>query len=223
VNRGGVFARLTLARPEPVVLIDGPRLDGVPMVGVEDEMAAREAAAAVLSDRRRVAVLVDRLSPDGHSGRVDETRLREARDQVARERVAGYLAACAAAGAEATVIEAGGFSPRAFRAAASAALELDGLETILATTDAVALAVLAELRVREVDVPERVAVLGFDGVAEAERLGLSTVDQSLVDKGSRAMRMLLAAIDGEEPESVLLPTRLELRRTTRPQHPKARG
>jgi DNA-binding LacI/PurR family transcriptional regulator len=205
------------ARREPIVLIDGPRLDGVPLVGIDDEAAAREAATAVLAGGaggRRVAILVDRLSPDGHAGQVDAARLREARDQVARERVAGYLTACAAAGAEATVIEAGGFSPRAFRAAAGAALEIVGLDAILATTDAVALAALAELHDRGIDIPGEVAVLGFDGTAEAERVGLSTVDQSLVEKGSQAMRMLLAAIEREEPESVLLPTRLKLRATT---------
>ncbi|MBS1861551.1 MAG: substrate-binding domain-containing protein [Actinobacteria bacterium] len=254
------------ARREPMVLIDGPRLDGVPLVGVDDEAAAREAGAAVLAGgpggrrgvaavasdsgpgrvaagpgggrrqvpglsaggrgqvaagpageadgRQRVAVLVDRLSPDGHTGRVDAARLRAARDQVARERVAGFLAACDAAGAEATVIEAGGFSPRDFRAAASAALEINGVDAIFAATDAVALAALAELSERGVDVPGQVAVLGFDGTAEAARVGLSTVDQPLVEKGSHAMRMLLAAIEHEDPESLLLPTRLELRATT---------
>ncbi|MBS1881837.1 MAG: substrate-binding domain-containing protein [Actinobacteria bacterium] len=220
------------ARREPMVLIDGPRLDGVPLVGVDDEAAAREAAAVVLAGgpggrprvatlatggaggRRRVVVLVDRLSPDGHAGRVDAARLREARDQVARERVAGFLAACDAAGAAATVIEAGGFSPRDFRTAASAALEIDDLDAIFAATDAVALAALAELSERGIDVPGQVAVLGFDGTAEAARVGLSTVDQPLVEKGSHAMRMLLAAIEHEAPESLLLPTRLELRATT---------
>jgi len=206
-----------LARREPLVLIDGPRLDGVPLVGIDDAGAAREAATAVLDGgRRRVAVLVDRLSPDGRAGVADAARLREARDQAARERVAGYLAACEAVGAEATVIEAGAFSPPAFRAVTAAALALDGLDAIFAATDAVALAALAELDARGIDVPGQIAVLGFDGTAEAARVGLSTVDQSLVEKGSQAMRMLLAAIDRTEPESVLLSTRLQLRRTTAP-------
>lgn len=203
------------ARREPMVVIDAPRLDAVPVVGIDDGGAARAAAAAVLGrGHRRVAILVDRLSPDDHSGPVDAARLAAARDQVARERVGGYLAACAAAGAAATVIEAGGFSPRRFRAATVAALERAAPTAILATTDAVAMAALAELAERGVAVPEEIAVLGFDGVAEAERAGLSTVEQSLVEKGGRAMRMLLASIEGEAPESVLLPTHFAPRATT---------
>ena len=211
------------SRHEPMVVIDAPRLAEVPTIGIHDLRAAREAATEVLAlGHRRVAILVDRLSPDRHAGPVTEARLATARDQVARERVEGFLRACKEAGLtpeDTVVIEAGGFSRPYFRAATVAALEIDGLSAILATTDAIALQALAELRERGTPAPERVSVLGFDDIAEAERTGLSTVRQPIVEKGGRAMRMLLALIDGESPGRTVLPTRLLLRDSTGPPPP----
>lgn len=205
------------ARREPMVVIDGPRLPGVPRVGIDDAGAAREAASAILGlGHRRVAILVDRLSPDGHAGAVDAPRLLEARDQVARERVAGFVAACAAVGVEPDIFEAGGFAPAAFRTATATALDVSRPTALFATTDAVARVALLELRRRDLAVPRQVSVLGFDDIAEAAEANLSTVSQPLVEKGSRAMRILLAAIEAEDQESVILPTRLALRATTGP-------
>src|SRR5204862_2010091 len=133
---------------------------------------------------RRVGILVDRLSPDGRRGPVNAARRRAALDGVARERVTGYLQACKAAGLaqeDVLVVEAGGFSPSDFAEAADTLLEAANVSAILATTDAVALTALAHLRRRGIDVPGRISVLGFDDVGDAERDGLTTVRQPIVE------------------------------------------
>lgn len=209
-----------LARQQPLVVIDAPKQTGVPFVGIHDKRAALDAAAHVLAQgHRRVGILVDRLSPDGYAGPVDAARRRNALDGVARERVAGYVHACADAelASEAVqVVEAGAFSPAAFRAALDRLLAESEPTVILATTDAVALAVLEALDDRGVAVPDAISVLGFDGVPQAARAGLTTVEQPIVEKGRRAASMLLALLDGEAPGRSYLPTELVVRTSTGP-------
>ena len=56
--------------------------------------------------------------------------------------------------------------------------------------------------------PEDLSVAGFDGIPEADRLGLTTVRQPFREKGREAGRLLLERGDRNTSEQVTLPTEL---------------
>jgi DNA-binding LacI/PurR family transcriptional regulator len=209
-----------LLRGQKLVVIDAPLLPGVPFVGIRERDAARDGAAHVLAQgHRRVGILVDRLRPDGIAGVVDAARRRAALDHVARERVAGYLSACRAAGLgprDVVTVEAGGFSEADFDRGLRTVLEACDATALLVASDEYALWVLAELRRRGVRVPEELSVLGFDGVPQAGREGLTTIEQPLDEKARCATRMLLDSIAGGTPRRRWFPTRLAVRGSTAP-------
>jgi DNA-binding LacI/PurR family transcriptional regulator len=87
---------------------------------------------------------------------------------------------------------------------------------IFAASDSLALGVLRAARERNVQVPEQLAVLGFDDLDFSEFVGLSTVSQSLETSGRQAVELLLAAMADPQPltRHVQAPLRLVQRNTT---------
>jgi LacI family transcriptional regulator len=90
-------------------------------------------------------------------------------------------------------------------------------EAVFAASDALAFGALAAINEAGLRVPDDIAVMGFDGLAEGmgARPPLSTVTQPVADLGREAVRMLLAAIasPGQAPMQRFLPTYLTLRRS----------
>ena len=85
---------------------------------------------------------------------------------------------------------------------------------VVAVSDLMALAVLAELTQAGLDVPRDVSVAGFDGIDAALAAELTTIGQPIVEKGRRAAQLLL---DPAAPErQVFLPSELVVGRTTGP-------
>jgi LacI family transcriptional regulator len=60
--------------------------------------------------------------------------------------------------------------------------------------DDMALAIMKELRLTGVKVPEEVALVGFDGIDAADYMGLTTVQMPMVDLGQEAVRLLVARL-----------------------------
>ncbi len=91
---------------------------------------------------------------------------------------------------------------------------------VLGVNDQVALGALMFLEDHAIQIPEQVAVMGIDDVAEARivRPRLSTVAQPQYEIGYEAGRLLLARTGGEEepdgPICRMLPTRLKVREST---------
>jgi DNA-binding LacI/PurR family transcriptional regulator len=87
------------------------------------------------------------------------------------------------------------------------------LDAVFAAGDDMALGVLDVLAAAGRRVPDEIAVVGFDGSAEAERStpALSTVAQPLEAFGAELARLLVAALDGEHPQVAPLPTHLIVR------------
>lgn len=82
-------------------------------------------------------------------------------------------------------------------------VELDG---IVCGSDQIARGVLEALRESGVDVPERIAVTGFDNwdvVVSASRPTLTSVDMNLHTVGHRAAELLIDKIDRPSPATVL--------------------
>lgn len=206
-----------LHRRLPVVVIDGPALEGHSLVGIDDRGAAREAARHLLGlGHRDVGVLVSRLSPDGRSGPVSRARLAKARDRVLKARLHGYHDAFAEAKIGAPrAVEAGGFSAAQSRAAAELLLDTCPVTAVLAATDVLALALLDAARARGLRVPEDLAVVGFDDIPAAATADLTTIRQPQAAKGQQAARLLLNTIAGEQGTHVItMPTELVVRGST---------
>jgi DNA-binding LacI/PurR family transcriptional regulator len=212
-----------LARRLPTVVVDGPDLEGIPFVGVDDRGGARQAAEHLLAlGHRRIGVLVDRIAADAYRGPVDHARLGTAGFRAGHLRLAGYADALRAAGLawQAVPVQECGVPDRASgHAGASALLDrAPELTAILATTDLLARGAIQAARERDLPVPEALSVVGFDDLPDTARAGLTTVHQPLADKGRIAARLLLRALDGAAtPDShVELPTRLVVRGSTAP-------
>ena len=90
------------------------------------------------------------------------------------------------------------------------------MTALICTSDILALGALAEAERRGLRVPADLTVTGFDGIAEAERLGLTTVHQPVLEKGRAAGKLLLAAGDHVNPRVITLDTDLRIGTTSAP-------
>jgi DNA-binding LacI/PurR family transcriptional regulator len=210
-----------LGRQLPTVVVDGPHLQGVPLVGVDDRGGARQAAEHLLAlGHRRIGVLVDRIAADAYRGPVDDQRRSASGFRAAHLRLAGYADALQAAGLTWTSIpiQECGVPNRASGHAGAAALldRAPKLTALLATTDLLAQGAIQAAHERDLPVPGALSVVGFDDLPDAASTDLTTVHQPLADKGRIAARLLLRALDGAAtPTSQIeLPTRLIVRGST---------
>ncbi|MCU1684037.1 MAG: LacI family DNA-binding transcriptional regulator [Amycolatopsis sp.] len=213
-------ALLTLqSRGIPMVIVDAPRLAGVPLVGIPDRQAARGQLDHVLRlGHQRVGIIVERLAPDGFHGRVSASRRVRSTEGVVRERVEGYRESYEAAGGDfqrVPIIEAGAFDLTSGSEAAHALLDNHDVTAVVTTSDTMAIAALKAAGERGLRVPEDLSIIGFDDAYEAERWGLTTIRQPMVEKGTLAATMLFDMLrDNSTPASVSLPTELIVRQTT---------
>ncbi|MEU4422391.1 LacI family DNA-binding transcriptional regulator [Actinoplanes sp. NPDC024001] len=206
----------------PLIVVDEPEPagpgDGM-FLGVDDHGGAYAAARHLTGlGHRRIGILVDRFTPGDRHGAAGPERQAAASYQVARQRLAGYLAGLADAGIPAgsvPVWECGGGTPE-HAGAATQELLADGVTGILAMTDELARGVLHTAAGLRVDVPGELSVVGFDDIPEAARTQppLTTVRQPLRDKGVLAVELLTRPGTQAPPR---LPTHLIVRGTTGPQ------
>lgn len=221
-----------LARGEPVVVVDEPRIPGVATVGVNDVAGAQLAAGHLVGlGHRRLGIVTSPFRPDGYTGRGDAARISSSRYDVATRRLQGYRSAFAEAGLaldDAPLYECALSDEELGRRAGRDLLERTPRPTaILAMSDRLALGVLAAARDLGVAVPAELSVVGFDDIraAAASRPSLTTVQQPLRLKGYAAVRYLLDAPGAsppgaamEEPsagvDEISLPVELVIRRST---------
>ena len=213
-----------LDRQLPVVVVDQPLKEYVPFVGVDDEAAARTAAEHLLFlGHERFAIVSFALSPDGREGIADPVRQERAAFRVSGLRLRGYRAALEDAGllwSKVPVYECQGSSKELGQRAAEALLSQEHRPTaILASSDQLALGVIAWATERGLSVPEDVSVVGFDDIPAATSADppLTTVHQDHAAKGVLAGRMLVSLLCKEEgPNPGPLATRLVVRGSTSP-------
>jgi DNA-binding LacI/PurR family transcriptional regulator len=212
-----------LRRRLPMVIADQPLLEGIPFVGIDDEVAAREVARHLvdLGHKRFGVVSFAIAAADRAPGIADSRRERSATFRVTRARLAGYKAVLEAAGVpwqEVAVHECFGSSEALGREAADALLSWDPPPTaILALSDQLALGAIEAAKERGLLVPEDLSVAGFDDVPEAATSTppLTTVHQDHAGKGELAGRLLVARLREEETEDTdFLPARLVVRGST---------
>jgi DNA-binding LacI/PurR family transcriptional regulator len=208
--------RLARERQIPLVIHGGPRLDGVPFVGIDDRAAARAAAEHLVAlGHRSLAVISHPFGASRRAHRRDKPGRPSYR--VTRERLAGYTATAPAPPA---VYEVAVNSREEGRRAALALLDATPRPTaLLAMSDELALGALAAARELGLRVPDDLSVVGWDDLPAARDAGLTTISQSLHDQGRTCAQLLIAATRGELAADDLLhlaPWRLVARASTGP-------
>ncbi len=213
-----------LERRLPAVVVDQPRKEAVPFVGVDDEGAARSAAEHLLDlGHERFAIVSFGLSPDGHEGIADLDRQERTAFHVSRMRLRGYRAALEEAGlpwSGVPVYECQGSAKElGYRAVEALFRSRQEPTAILALSDQLALGAIEWMTQRRISVPQDVSVVGFDNIPAAASADppLTTVHQDHAEKGRLAGRMLVAQLHEEgSPGTGLLATRLVVRGSTSP-------
>jgi DNA-binding LacI/PurR family transcriptional regulator len=208
-----------LQRPLPVVVIDQPRLETVDRVGPDDAAAMTELAEHLIAaGHRRIGVLCMRLTRERHDDFATLERQKHAHFHVQRARLAALAKAFRAvevSWADVPVVERFTHSVEDGESAAKQLLDVHPQVTaIICTSDILALGALAEANRRGLRVPADLTITGFDDIAEAERVGLTTVHQPILEKGKAAGRLLLSSAENLVPQNVTLPTELRIRRTS---------
>jgi DNA-binding LacI/PurR family transcriptional regulator len=208
-------------RNVPFVIVDGDA-ESASEVNVDDEGGAYAAAAHLLAQGHRdIMIVTFEQPPSSHKGDVYYG--------VGGRRLRGYQRAFAESGAsfsydllvQAATSVAGG--AEAFKAAWSQGFHPSA---VLAMSDAMAIGVCRAARDLGLWIPADLEVIGFDDLPLSSLLSpsLSTVHQSITEKGRLAAELLVRALEGEpSQEKVKLPTHLILRETTRSRLPAEGG
>lgn len=185
-----------LQRPVPTVIIDQPLIEGLDRVGPDDGAAMTTLAYHLLElGHREVGVLCMRLSRDRRDTFAPLDRQRSAHYHVQRSRLAALAETFGSAGVDwSTVPVVERFEHTVEQGAAAAKQVLDTnpqVTALICTSDILAIGALQEARRRGLRVPADLTITGFDGIPEAERLGLTTVHQPVLEKGRQAGKLLL--------------------------------
>lgn len=170
-----------------------------PVVGTDNHLGGRLATEHLLAQgRRRIVFLGDERQPeighrhDGYRQALREAGLRAAPELRVRTGFAGPDAE-----ADARDLVASG-------------LAFDG---IVAASDVIAIAAIRALTAAGRQVPQDVAVVGFDDILLAEHAhpALTTVRQDIARGAVALVDTVIAAIRGEDPASTVLPPTLVVR------------
>lgn len=208
------------ARQLPMVIVDAPReVAGIAWVGIDDA-----AAISLLGDHlhglghRHLGIIAPQLNDSRQNGRADPDRWRHSGHTLMRVRIEGLLASMQL-DARAVPVEE--------RFEASAAAGADALHSLLdahpeltavcCLTDELALGALVAARQRGLRVGWDLTITGFDDIAEAARVGLTTITQAHREKGRSAGELYLGAGGaGAQPPRRTLPTHLQIRSSSGP-------
>ncbi len=126
---------------------------------------------------------------------------------------------------DATLVTASAWNRQAGYQAALKLLDQPSVQrpdAIFTACDVQALGVLEAVKKSGLQVPQDVAVMGYDGIELAELLDLSTIQQPLLEMGALGVRLLLQQVESKSLETVQtiqLETKLISRATTKPNQP----
>ena len=198
-----------LADHGPPVVTVSARWPGFAWVGVDDRAAAATATRHLVNlGHRRIGLIGD----DPREGNLQ-----------AADRRAGYHDALASAGLEVDpdLDVAGAFTVRGGSEAMATLLSADRLPTaVFAMSDEMALGAVRTVRSAGLRVPEDVSVIGFDDQELAAASGLTTIHHPAAQLGEAAAGLLMEQLASRQPDhrprTVVMHTKLQVRRTTGP-------
>lgn len=165
-------------------------------------------------------LLMEHLLELGHQ-RVGIIALPDGMSTAAEQRLWGIQAACDAQGVDYSTLPRydGTFSSDSGAAGATALMGANpDLTALIALNDRMAMGTIRHLQEMGYRVPEQISVVGYDDLPQAQDFhpALTTINQQLSSWGKLAMELLLAQFEGREPEPVVLPPRLTVRRSSAP-------
>ena len=188
------------ATRRPAAIHGGPSVAGLALVSIDNRAAARAIGALAFFGARRPAVVSqplgrDRVSSVGHGPDVDSVLF-----PVTRERLAGYREAAEDAGFAwddvAVAVCSRNDATEAERIAQDLLSSAQPPDAIAAMSDQQASGVVAAARSLGLVIPRDLAVTGWDDLAVASELSLTTVAQSLREQGAACA---LVALRQEPP------------------------
>lgn len=205
--------RMARQRNVPLVVVDQPRLAGVPYVGIDDRGAAHEAARTLLKlGHKRFGILSLKTAHDGYFGPLTPERRANIAHSTIAMRLEGYLSALREAGITPESVPAWEIPVNSEESGAEGAGHLLSQKTrptaILAMSDRVAIGAMRAARERGLEIPRDLSVFGFDDVPAAAAADLSTIRQPHERKGEEAVRLLFAE---RGPKNVILETEIVTR------------
>ncbi len=204
------------SRGVPIVTVEGPVIEGVPLVDIDDRRGTAELARHLHGlGHRRVVVVALPLRLDGTRGPVGPARRALAHYRYVRHRLEGVEDVFGPG----PVYETASNVTAEGTAAGRTLLDVpaDRRPTaVLAQSDVLAAGVLAAAAELGLDVPGDVSIVGFDGADLALPVRLTTVVQPTEEKGRAAAQAAMALVAGERPPDVLLPVHLRLGTTSGP-------
>ncbi|QMU98585.1 LacI family transcriptional regulator [Microbacterium esteraromaticum] len=189
LNEATALARDAASAGLRLVVIDSPPDERFTVVGTDHAAGARSATERLLAAGHRTVHHV--AGPAGSFA--------------AAERERGWRQALAAAGIEAPVVARGDWSGASGFELVRRMPAAD-VTAIFAANDQMALGALRALAESGRRVPDDVAVIGFDDIADAAQFQppLTTVRQDFDALGEQAVGRLVAWIEGERPTDLLL-------------------
>ncbi|MCL3860064.1 LacI family DNA-binding transcriptional regulator [Actinotalea sp. K2] len=207
-------------RGVPLVIGEGPEIDGIPVVGIHDRRGTADLARHLLAlGHERIATVTLPFGRDRRLGLVDDARMAALNWTPTRHRLEGLTDAgvvpTAVVESTASLVEAGKEAGH---------LLLDGPNpptAVVAQSDLLASGVVLAARERGLRVPQDLSVAGFDGLDLPWMSPdvLTTVAQPLALKGETIARAVASMIAGENPGTTLLDVELRIGTTTGPPHP----
>lgn len=207
---------LLRARGVPVVAVEGPVVEGVVLIDIDDRTGTARLARHLHDlGHRRVEVVAMPLRLDGRRGPVDAARRNRVHYRDVRHRLEGVedvFGPVPAFETASNAVDEGTHAGRALLDVPAARRPT----AVIAQSDVLAAGVLRAAEELGLRVPEDVSVAGFDG-AELPWLGgvrLTTVVQPTDEKGRLAARAAMELVEGRTPPDVLLPVSLRIGTTT---------
>jgi len=198
-----------------------PRFFGrskVPIVIINEQEPGKTMHFVTVDDVHAARLAVEHLLALGHRriGYVSVTN----RPKSNQYRLKGYQDALEAAGIAsdpALIFTSNIIEDHAKRGEASLEpLLAAGATAVFCYNDTTAMSLLATCYKRGVSVPGDLSIIGFDDIDMATYTipPLTTIRQPRFELGQRAMQMMLALLNGQEPENQFLPIELVVRQTT---------
>ena len=204
-------------RGVPMVIGEGPEIEGIPLVGIRDRSGTAELVRHLRElGHERIGTVTLPFGGERRCGAVTPERMTELDWTPTRHRLEGF----ADAGVEPVfVIEAAASLVEEGRAAGKLALDrADRPTAVVAQSDLLAAGVLLAARDLGLRVPQDVSVAGFDGL-DLPWLApdvLTTVAQPLAEKGEALGEAVAQILAGENPPPVQLDVELRVGTTTGP-------
>lgn len=213
---------LVFKRGLPTVIIDSPQdVPTAAFVGLDDRGSTRALAEHLVQlGHRRIGVITSRLRTSRYNGAAGPDRWHAAPYVIIANRIRGILDALAGAPGEVPVEERFDNTIESGTQALHDLLDRHPeLTAVCCLTDVLALGALTAAAQRGLRVPDDLTITGWDDLPEARRVGLTTIGQPLAVKGQTAGELLLAGGSADRPQRIILPTSVEIRRTSAPPQP----